>query len=306
MIFLAVLGALLLEQVRPMPYPNAAVRAIRALANWAAPYINAGMPKHGVWGWFALVVPLCVAVQGVCWLLADINVVLEWAWALVVLYFTMGFRQVSHYFTDIVRALRAGKWSDARAEIARWRQESQLEVEEGAVARLAIEEGLCAAHRFVFGPFFFAVLLGPVGAVLYRVSAILSECWSAKDRPELEHFARFAGTAFEWIDWLPSRLTATGFAVAGNFEDAFYCWRRQAPSWPNRLNGAILASGAGALGVRLGGPLRRLAYVEERPELGVADEPDVESLDGTIGLIWRATVMWLIVILVIALARLTG
>ncbi|MFN0315819.1 MAG: CobD/CbiB family protein [Burkholderiales bacterium] len=306
MTFLALLAAFLLEQARPHPYPNAAVRAFTPWADRAARNLNAGQRAHGALSWCASVLPPVVAVAALFWLLARTNPFLGWAWYVAVLYYTTGFRQVSHFFTGIARALRSGDGARAQDLISQWRNESRHEIEEGDVAKLAIEEGLRGAHRFVFGPVFFALFLGPAGAVLYRLAAILREEWARQEGPELVQLERFATTAFEWIDWVPSRLTAMGFAVAGNFEDAFYCWRTQAGAWPDIFCGPLLASGAGALGVKLGGPLRRMASVEERPNLGMGEEPDIDALDSTVGLIWRATVIWMIVLLMVTVARWVG
>jgi cobalamin biosynthesis protein CobD/CbiB len=54
---------------------------------------------------------------------------------------------------------------------------------------------------------------------------------------------------------MPIRVTAASFAVVGDFEGAAHCWRTQAVSWPEAGSGILLASGAGALGVRLGMPV---------------------------------------------------
>ncbi len=306
MTFFSLLAAFLLEQARPHPYPNIAVRAFGIFARRAARYLNAGRSSHGALSWCVSVIPPVIVVALVSWALTRINPLFGWVWYVIVLYFTIGFRQVSHFFSGIARALKSGDKQRAKELISQWRNESQFEVEDGDVAKLAIEEGLRAAHRFVFGPVLFTIFLGPAGAVLYRLAAILQEEWSRQERPEWAEFGRFAKIAFRWIDWIPSRLTATGFAVAGNFEDAFYCWRTQAGAWPDIFNAPLLASGAGALGVKLGGPLRRLAAVEERPVLGMGEEPDIDALDSTVGLIWRATVIWMILLLLVTIARWAG
>jgi adenosylcobinamide-phosphate synthase len=96
------------------------------------------------------------------------------------------------------------------------------------------------------------------------------------------------------------------FAIAGNFEDAVYCWRAQAASWMNQNQGIILASGAGALGVRLGDPLRQPHGEFYRPELGVGEEADTDFLQNTIGLVWRALVLWLLLLLLLEIASWAG
>jgi cobalamin biosynthesis protein CobD/CbiB len=119
-------------------------------------------------------------------------------------------------------------------------------------------------------------------------------------------FGEFARAAFGVLDWIPARVTATAFAVVGDFEDAVYCWRTQAARWPDRLLGVVLAAGAGALGVRLGTPVPRGATLEDRPELGLGEEADAPFLDSTVGLIWRALVLWLAVLLALGVARAFG
>jgi adenosylcobinamide-phosphate synthase len=140
--------------------------------------------------------------------------------------------------------------------------------------------------------------------VLYRACARLHDDWGRAEVLELTRFGWFARRAFEVLDWVPARLTATGFAIVGDFEDAVYAWRSQANTWINSSVGTVMASGAGAMGVRLGNPLRlEDGTYEERPELGLGEEPDVPYLDSTVGLIWRALVLWLALIFIVSVVR---
>jgi len=219
------------------------------------------------------------------------------------LYLTMGFRQRSHFFTDIHLALKEDDVDKARGILSAWRQVSCAGLDREAITRLAIEEALVSSHRYVFAVIFWFVLLpGPAGAILYRLSMFLHDRWSTKTSPELERFSHFARRAFAALDWLPVRFTAAAFAVVGDFEDAVYCWRTQAANWPDPALGIVLASGAGAIGVRLGMPILAGGAVLERPELGLGDPADTGHLDSTVGLVWRALVVWLLLLLLIALA----
>lgn len=109
---------------------------------------------------------------------------------------------------------------------------------------------------------------------------------------------------FHFIDWIPVRLTALSFAVAGDFEDAVYCWRSQARNWPDPEQGIVLASGAGAVGVRLGETLHQRGAVVFRPEVGLGDEADANSMISSTGMIWRALVIWMFVLGLVTVARL--
>jgi len=238
--------------------------------------------------------------------LRAVSPVLGLLWNVFVLYLTMGFRHFSSSFSEISLSLAEGRESDARQALARWTGQSSAELSVNEISRLAIEQGVTDSYRFVFGTmFWFVILPGPSGALLYRLSQILCQKWGNRDGSE-DLFGRFSAKVAAWLDWLPVRLTAASFAVMGDFEDAVYCWRSQARTWGDYANGILLASAAGALGVRLGDPLRQDYTVKFRPELGLGDEADPNFLRSAVGLIWRCALLWLLVILLISVATLLG
>ena len=309
--FLLLLIALLIEQVRPLRRDNPLHAGYEAFAQYLRRQFDAGEYRHGVVAWLIAVVPFTVLVFVAEWLLARVSGPLALLWGIAVLYVTVGFRQFSNFFNDINSALKNGDLAAARAQLARWRAEDSSELTSGEVARVAIELGLTAAYRNVFGPVVWFVVLGPAGALLYRMASALDEHWTKMPMTTEETgmsgaFAAFALRAFVIIDWLPARLTAMSFAVVGNFQDAADCWRAQARSWANTAEGILLASGAGALGVKLGGELHEYGRVRYRPELGTGDDADVDYLSSTVGLIWRALVMWMFLIGIVTLAHTLG
>jgi cobalamin biosynthesis protein CobD/CbiB len=307
MTFLSLLAALLVEQAKPLNPRCTLFRWFAKYANTLGKHFNAGESRQGVIAWVLGVVPWVVGVALVYWLLESMSVVLAWAWSVAALYVTMGFRQFSHGYTAITEALRVGDIDAARKELADWRDEPADEYSATEIAKVAIEEGLVEAHRHVFGVMFWFILLpGPAGAVLYRLSALLHEKWGTRGDEEYGRFGQFARRAFEIIDWVPSRLTAMSFAVAGDFEDALYCWRQQAQAWMSPGQGIVLAAGAGALGVRLGETIHQNGTVSFRPELGVGDEADVNYMASAVGLIWRSVVIWMLVVAIVTVAYYAG
>jgi adenosylcobinamide-phosphate synthase len=307
--FLALLVALLAEQARPLRRDNLVHESYAAFAQSVRGYFDTGEYRHGVAAWVLAVVPLALAAFVVEWLLARANGALALLWGVAVLYVTVGFRQFSNYYNEIHTLLRDGDAAGARVQLTRWRAEDASELTPGEVARVAIELGLTASHRNVFGPLAWFVALGPAGALLYRAAAVLDEQWPARGAPESgepQVIATFARRAFAVIDWVPARLTAAGFAMAGDFQDAVECWRTQARGWAHEAEGILLAAGAGALGVKLGGELHEHGRVRYRPELGTGDDADVDYLASTVGLIWRALVLWMFLIGVVTLAYWLG
>jgi len=301
--FLALVVALLLEQAWPLRRGNRVYAAFERYADYLERQFNGLQVHHGVIAWCVAVLPFAVAVLVVHALLHDAGALLAAGWSIAVLYVTMGFRRFSHCYTDVSQALREQHISVARDVLGRWRGAPADELGAADIARVSIELGLLQAHRHVLGPIFWFVVFGPVGPVVYRAADLLAERWGRHVEPEKQAFAQFAGRALLWIDWLPARVTAATFSIAGNFEDAAYCWRTQAASWGRGAEGVVLASGAGALGVKLGGALREDGMLHQRPELGIGDEVDVEDLRATVGLIWRALVLWLVLLLIVGLAR---
>jgi adenosylcobinamide-phosphate synthase len=152
----------------------------------------------------------------------------------------------------------------------------------------------------------FAILPGPTGPILYRLAAQLDKLWGRRVEPEDGEFGAFARRAFQVIDWLPQRVTAAGFAVVGDFEDAAYCWRTQADRWPESSSGILLASGGGALGVRLGMPLSEGGGAVDRSELGMGEEADVDFMQSAIGLVWRTLVLFVSIFALIGVASWVG
>ncbi len=311
MSLLSLIFALLIEQLRPLSSRKYLLAWVNRYVDFFQRNFNAGESRHGQIAWIlAMSLPLLAALS-LYWLLATIHPIFAWAFCVLVLYLTMGFRQFSHYFTDIHKALRNNDLPLARSLLSTWRGEPCDELGSEEVIRVTIEEALLASHRNVFAVMVWFVIfmllgLGPSGAILYRLARFLNKRWGQKDSIELGNFGKFAAQLYHWIEWLPMRLTAATFAIVGNFEDAIYCWRTQANNWPDREGGIVLASGAGALGVRLGMPVAQFDITVERPELGIGDEADVDFMQSAVGLVWRALVFWLIMLLLLMLASMTS
>jgi adenosylcobinamide-phosphate synthase len=304
--FLSLLAALLLEQVYPLRHGNPVHAAFMRYAEALERHLNAGQYYHGVIAWMLAVLPFVIVTLVVYHLLYAVSPVLAWAWNIGVLYLTMGFRQFSHYFREIAQGLRDGNIAKAREYLARWRGEPTADLTASEVTRLALELALVGSHRHVFGPIAWFLVLGPAGAVIYRLSAMLTEAWTARGDADSEEFSQFTQRFFFWYDWVPARLTAASFAIVGNFEDAIYCWRTQTASWTAGADGVLVASGAGALGVRLGDAVHQGGTVKFRPELGTGDEADVDYMASATGLIWRALVLWLFLVFIVTVAHSLG
>jgi adenosylcobinamide-phosphate synthase len=316
--FLAILTAVGLEQWRAFNWRAGVERAFVRYARWIERNFNGGTTRHGWYAIAAAVLPPILIAGGLYWAAWALHPAAAFVWKVIVLYFLMGFRRFSHAVSAIVKALHGNDLAAARRALGEWRGGSTAEFTSKDVARLAIERGITDAYRQVFAVIFWVVVLpGPAGAVLYRAVALLAEEWkmpaagiepSAPIQARVD-FGRPARQLLALLDWIPVRLTALSFAIVGDFEDAVACWRSQASLWARQDGGLpigiLLASGAGALGVLLGGPLPMLVSEPDvRPELGIGTPVEPEMLPSAVGLVWRALVLWLLLILLLTIAYL--
>jgi len=296
---LAIVAALLLEQWHPLGERKAWSAVLGQGAQWLEAAFNAGEHRHGMIAWIIAVAPAVAAAAGLHAFLYWVHPLFALLFNVAVLYLTLGFRQFSHYFSGVQEALRDADLERARGQLGAWRSQASGHCTREEVIRLSIEEALASSHRQVFGVLFWFVLLpGPSGAVLYRLATYLERRWGG-----LGAFGGFAQRARDLLEWPAVRMTAAAFAVVGDFEDAVYCWRTQATAWSDRAVGAVLAAGAGALGVRLGMPLTTPSGLEPRPELGIGEVAEAQHLDSAVGLLWRTLVLWVFVLAVFTALR---
>lgn len=332
MSFFAVLLALVIEQARPLPRTQVWARWLADWVQWNRRHFEAGRRHHRWVAWGVSVLAPVVLTVAVYLAVRQLSLLLALALDVAVLYATLGFRQFSHYFTDIRDALDRGDEQEARRLVSQWRGVDSSDWPRAELLRHVVEESILGAHRHVFGVFFCfvvfsAVGLGPAGAVLYRLAELVQRHWhrAASSHgvvPSLESVtspddAGFATDLFRRIDHVPARLTAFGFAVVGNFEEAINSWRRDAHQWPEPNEGIVLAAAAGAVGVQLGVPVASRATptldVEDQAAgLGSADAtgsaPPLQfgHLHSMVGLVWRSVVLWMLLLALLTLANVVG
>lgn len=271
----AIILALGLEQLRPMRRHATILLLLRAWVEWIAESADAGTRWNALCVTAVAVVFPAAAVAGVQWLASHYMGWLAWAVVLplhvLVLYVTLGFRQFSRPFNALKAALEAGDVEQAAEHMRQWRQQEKARDRQSlieAAHRYALED----AHYCVFGvllAYLVGVMLGlgAAGAVFYRLAAIAYARYrqltvGAAEGVRLHQtspaLVQVSGALWNAVDYLPSRCTAAGFALLGNFEQAAAAWREavrqqeaQEQLSPEQHVQVVQAAGAGALGVWL-------------------------------------------------------
>ncbi|MHB8668858.1 MAG: adenosylcobinamide-phosphate synthase CbiB [Burkholderiales bacterium] len=214
------------------------------------------------------------------------------AFEVVLLYLTLGGRSLTEHARRVVDALRANNLSLARTNVGYLVSRDTQSMQSDDVARAAVESVLENGNDACFGALFWFVVAGAPGAVFYRLANTLDAMWGYRT-PRYLHFGWSAARLDDALNFIPARLTALTYALLGRFARAGRCWREQARAWDSPNAGPVMAAGAGALGVRLGGPASYHGAIKQRPPLGEGQAPEARDIERALVLVNRGTWLWL-------------
>ncbi|SEO41911.1 adenosylcobinamide-phosphate synthase [Luteibacter sp. UNC138MFCol5.1] len=232
---------------------------------------------------------------------ANVGAPLAFAIDVLVLYLAIGRRSLGDHARPIAEALRANDLAAARVAVGRMVSRDVDALDATRVAAAGTESVLENGHDAVFGALFWFVLLGAPGALLFRLANTLDAMWGYRT-PRYERFGWAAARIDDVLGFVPARLTALTYAATGDTSAALRGWRTQAPAWDSPNAGPVMAAGAGALRVRLGGAAPYHGRWEPRPELGEGSPPDATTIDRALRLVDRGVVAWLVAALVVGVA----
>lgn len=254
----------------------------------------------GALAWKLVVLPIVVLVQVLLVWSAHVSLWLAPLLHALLLYFCLGLRSLYDHSAPIQAALQQGDLDQARELTACIVSRDTAESDEAALSKASVESVLENGCDAVFGTLFWFVLLGGAGALLYRLSNTLDAMWGYRT-PRLHRFGCVAARVDDALNWVPARLTALTYAALGNTGLAWQCWRKQAPSWPSPNAGPVMAAGAGALELALGGVASYHGVSELRPPLGEGKEASAADITRAWQLVLSGTLLWLGVIAVAAI-----
>lgn len=252
-----------------------------------------GWRSHGVSAWCLAVLPLT--------LLTVLLVQLPWiGWLvqIVALYAALGLRSLDQHAQPVAQALRLGDLPVARQRVGYMVSRRTEDLDATGVARAGTESVLENGSDAVFAALFWFLVAGAPGVVLYRLSNTLDAMWGYRNE-RFERFGWAAAKIDDLLNYVPARLVALTYAVLGRSALAMRCWRRQAPRWDSPNAGPVMAAGAGALGVSLGGAAVYHGELHQRPELGEGPPPRARDIERAMNLVWGGVLLWLLLMLIV-------
>ena len=156
--------------------------------------------------------------------------------------------------------------------------------EPGVVINKVKEAIFVQGNHRMLGVLCWFVLLGPAGALLFR----LSEIHSRTCKVDNSGYADACKRLFYILAWLPARISVLGYAIVGNFVDTMSKWQGMSDIWQADNDELIIASGLGAL---------------KQEEATDKEELDISGIHDALALVKRTLVFWLAVL---AIFTLTG
>jgi adenosylcobinamide-phosphate synthase len=215
--------------------------------------------------------------------------------AVAALYFALGHQSLRQHAQRVHRALEAGNLDEARVQVSYMVSRDTAKMDNRGVAAAAVESVLENGNDAVFGALFWFLVAGAPGVLLFRLSNTLDAMWGYRT-PRYLYFGWAAARFDDVLNFVPARLTALTYALIGSTGTALRCWRLQARAWESPNAGPVMAAGAGALGLGLGGGAYYHGEWEERPPLGVGSPPDAGSIRAALKLVRSGVVLWLVLV----------
>ena len=197
--------------------------------------------------------------------------------SIILIYTCLSARDMVRHSEIIRQKLDADDLPAARAATAMIVSRDTDALDEAGICRSTVESVAENLADGVIAPLLFAVVAGPIGAIVFKAVSTLDSMVGYKN----ERYIRLGWASAKLDDianFIPARLTGPAVAIAaaltgGRAGRAMkICWRdHNLHASPNSAWSE--SAFAGALGIQLGGPTIYDGQVIEHPTLGDADEP---------------------------------
>lgn len=217
---------------------------------------------------------------------------------ILVLYLALGQRSLADHGRAVQAALDRQDVPAARQCVSRLVTRDTDAMDGGDIARATVESMLENGCDAVYGALFWFAVAGAPGVVVYRLANTLDAMWGYRT----DHYLAFGWAAARFDDLLnllPARLSALTYALLGDRRQALRAWREQGGDWGSPNAGPVMAAGAGALGVRLGGTASYHGEIRQRPVLGYGRDPIAKDIGRAVRLVANGAWVWAAGILVV-------
>lgn len=266
--------------------------------DWLGAQFPEGSAWRGRWGVaFALVPPVAAVGLFQLALREPFYGLVGLLFAIAVLFYAWGPRDLDLDVDAITTAPDAVSRREAMGRL--WPDAAPPVIDGGALVSAVFQSAL----RRWFGVLFWFLVLGPSGALLYRLSVLACEGTLARKVPG--ETAEGARTLLKLLDWPVAQLLTLSLALVGNFDTVLGAWR-EAGGAAFTLDHNFLDA-AGRASVRTELAEEAADYADEFGEAAGAAAPaaslqELPELRDAMSLVWRSLLVWLAVLALFVIA----
>jgi adenosylcobinamide-phosphate synthase len=189
----------------------------------------------------------------------------------ILIYFTIAARDLAAHALRIMNPLKSGNLPEARQQLAMIVGRDTADLDENQISRATIESVAENTVDGVTSPLFYALLLGPLGAIIYRAINTMDSMFAYKNEKFI-NFGRIPEFLDDIANYIPSRLTGIYMCVGALFIGSpGHAWKimvRDGQKHPSPNSGISEAAVAGALKIQLGGPSTYAGILSKKDTLG--------------------------------------
>jgi len=219
---------------------------------------------------------------------------------IIVLYLAVGRKSLMQHAQAIIKPLQMDDLSEARQNIARIVSRDTRQMQKKDVVKAGIESVIENSNDAIFGAIFWFLIAGAPGVLMYRLVNTLDAMWGYKNK-RFKRFGWVAARLDDVLNWLPARLTVLSFALSARFLQVIKTSMQQGAQCASPNAGPVMAAGACALKIKLGGDAFYQGKKISKPELGLGHEPEIQDIQRAMQLVNRTVVLWLFTLTAIVL-----
>ena len=273
--------------------------AFGVCANFIEKLLNAGEHRiaRGCVAWCVLVAPLVLAGYSLQRAFVQ-HTLLSIVVGTLILYLAIGQQSLREHARAVATSLRADDLPQARHALASMVSRDTQNLDHDDVSKATVESVLENGSDAVVASLFWFAVAGIPGVLLHRAANTLDAMWGYRN-VRFNEFGRIAARIDDVLNFIPARITACAYALVGATANALRCWHTQGRTWSSPNAGPVMAAGAGALRLELGGAAPYHGEIEQRPLLGRGRAAQQHDIERALQLLKRS--VWLIAFVLVAI-----
>lgn len=323
MSLLVILISLVLEKSLP------AINRLRSLAwfehyqHWIQNQLASRKTWQGIPSLLLIVLLPTIGIAIIQYLLDDLLTLLSFVFSIIVLTYCLGPKDEHRRVNDYLDAIEDDNRSDTDSiqndlsEILQAGGVTRNDTDEATRINKLIESVLIITHDRMLAVLFWFVVLGPMGAVLCRLTLALLQNLAqnktqqttesdADEEPTTnnEEFNAAVQRLHHLLGWIPSHLTALSYAVMGSFVHGLRAWQKIEEGTIEQTDEAIEAIKTTDNEITATPTNHKLLLRIGRASLQFDSKPpeDNTAVRETLGMCGRSLVAWITILAIMTLA----